>query len=319
MSGRLLFERLSETRFTSLKFTDARDGFGRQIDDNPLIVKFLPNDPYSTAGYVGVAPNEKNAASENQERIKRFFETPKGKSFITKQIGLQLSNTRLESVQGFQFNVGGVTVTPGLITDVINIGRDIWTSGLNQNNALSAITALKRPITRQAISALQIYNPQNTLDQIGSDPNTGWNHFDRFGASNIILDTNKYLSIATQNNLNNLGEKSPNNRLIILNKSLGTGLEVEKPLNQFAEKLTNGLKQVRRVSNQINSYFNQGLGLVNSLGLQNNSSVTSVTSKISNGFNFANNKLALADRFAAPFTNNIIDQYEGGPGSINGV
>ena len=314
--GRLLFDKLGETKLTSLKFTDARDGFGRQIDDNPIIIKSLPDDPYDKSKYIGVAPNEKDAASENQKRIKRFFETPRGKAFITKQIGLQLSNTRLESVQGSSFNIGKVNVSPGLIASVINVGRDIWTNGLNENNALSAVTALKRPVTREAISALQTYNPQNTLDQIGSDPNTGWNHYDRFGPSNIILDSDKYLSIVTQNND---GAQSPKNRLVILNKSLGTGLESEEPLTKFAEKLTNGLKVVRKFTNKVNSYFNQGLGLINSLGLQNNNSVTSITSKISEGFNFANNKLALADKFAAPFTNNIIDQYEGGPGSINGV
>ena len=314
--GRLLFDKLSETKFTSLKFTDAKDGFGRQIDDNPLITKSLPDNPYDNAKYIGVAPSEKDAALENQERIKRFLATPKGKEFVTKQIGLQLSNTRLESVQGFSFNVGKVNISPGLITSVINVGKDIWNNGLNENNALSAVSTLKRPVTRTAISSLQTYNPQNTLDQIGSDPNTGWNHYDRFGSSNIILDTDKYLSIVTQNNDT---AQSKNNRLVILNKSLGTGLESEQPLNKFAEKLTNGLKSVRKFTNKVNSYFNQGLGLANSLGLQNNNNVTSVSSKISDGFNFVNNKLALVDKFAAPFTNNVIDQYEGGPGSINGV
>jgi hypothetical protein len=310
MSGKLLFERLGETKLTSLKFTDARDGFGKQINNEPIITKSSPD------AYVGIAPNEKDAAFENKERITKFFQTSRGKAFVTKQIGLQLSNTRLESVQGFSFNVGKVNVSPGLITDVINIGKDIWNNGLNENNALSAVTALKRPVTRQAISALQIYNPQNTLDQIGSDPNTGWNHYDRFGSSNIILDSDKYLSIVTQNND---ASESPNNRLVILNRSLGTGLESERELNKLAEKLTNGLKTVRKFTNKVNSFVNQGLGIVNSLGLQNNSAVTSVTSTISKGLNFINNKLSLADKFAAPFTNSIIDQYEGGPGSINGV
>ena len=316
MSGKPLFERLGETKLTSLKFTDTRDGFGKQIDDEPLITKSLPNDPYATSNYIGIAPNKKQAADENKERITKFFQTPRGKEFINKQIGLQLSNTRLESVQGFSFNIGKVNVSPGLITDVINIGKDIWNNGLNENNALSAVTALKRPVTRTAISAVQIYNPQNTIDQIGSDPNTGWNHYDRFGATNIILDSDKYLSIVTQNND---GSQSTNNRLVILNKSLGTGLESERELNKLAEKLTNGLKTVRKFTNKVNSFVNQGLGIVNSLGLQNNSAVASVTSKINQGLNFVNNKLALADRFSAPFTNNIIDQYEGGPGSINGV
>jgi hypothetical protein len=314
--GRLLFDKLGETQFTSLKFSDARDGFGRQIDDNPLIVKSLPVDPYSSAGYIGIAPNEKDAASENKERIKRFFETSRGKAFINKQIGLQLSNTRLESVQGLSFNIGQININPGLITDAINIGRDIINNGFNQNNTLSAASLIKRPVNRQTISPLQTYNPQNTLDQIGSDPNTGWNHYDRFGPNNILSDNDKYLNIVTQNNDT---VESKNNRLVILNKSLGTGLESEKTLSKLANTLTKASNFVKKYTNKVNSYFNQGLGLANSLGLQNNKAFSNITGDISNGINLLNNNLAIADKFISPIINDVIDQYEGGPGSINGI
>jgi hypothetical protein len=315
-TGRLLFDRLGETKLTSLKFTDARDGFGKQIDDEPLITKSLPDNPYAASNYVGVPPNEKQAADENKERIKRFFETPRGKSFINKQNGLQLSNTRLEGVQGLSFNVGQININPGLISDVINIGRDIVDNGFNQNNALSAISLVKRPVSRQAISALQIYNPQNTLDQIGSDPNTGWNHYDRFGATNIILDNDKYLSIVTQNN-DTVGSK--NNRLVSLQNTLAVGLEAEKLPGKLANTISKISKGVRKYTNKVNSYFNQGLGLANSLGLQNDRNAANVANDISKGFNLFNTNLAIADKFIAPIINNVIDQYEGGPGSINGV
>jgi hypothetical protein len=315
-SGRLLFDRLGETQFTSLKFSGARDGFKRQIDDEPLIVKPLPNDPYVDAGYIGIPPKEKDAASENKERIKRFFATPRGKAFINKQIGLQLSNTRLESVQGLSFNVGQININPGLITDAINIGRDIINNGFNQNNTLSAISLIKRPVSRQTISPLQTYNPQNTLDQIGSDPNSGWNHYDRFGANNILSDNDKYLNIVIQNNDT---VESKNNRLVILNKSLGTGLESEKALSKLANTLTKASNFVKKYTNKVNSYFNQGLGLANSLGLQNNKTVSNITGTISNSLNLLNNNLAIADKFVSPIINDVIDQYEGGPGSINGI
>jgi hypothetical protein len=319
-----LFDRLGSTKLTSLKFSDARDGFARQIDDEPLVVKSLPTDPYISTGYVGTAPNEKDAASENKERITRFFATPRGKAFINKQIGLQLSNTKIEGIAGLDalnLNLGPLNFNPNSVTSLINIGRDIANNGLNENNALSAISTLTRPTTRIGTSPLQNYNPQNTLDQIGSDPYTGWNHYDRFGSTNIIPNSDKYLYIATENSgLNNINRNgSPGNRLVKLQKSLGVGLESEKPLNELAEKLTTGFKKVNSFINKTNSYLNQGLGLVNSLGLQNDPNVQRISGEISKGFNLVNNKLALADKFIAPFTNNIIDQYEGGPGSLNGV
>jgi hypothetical protein len=313
--SRLLFDKLGETQFTSLKFSDARDGFNRQIDDEPLIVKPLPVDPYSTAGYIGVSPKEKDAALENQERIKRFFSTPRGKSFIDKQIGLQLSNTRLESAQGL-IGIGGLNINPELVRSAIDISADIIKSGLDETNFVGAVTLFKRPVTRTAISSLQIYNPQNTLDQIGSDPYSGWNHYDRFGSTNILLANDKYLNIVTQNNDTN---QSRNNRLVGLNKSLGTGRESEKFFNKLAEKLTNGLKTLNRFTNKANSFFNQGLGIANALGYGNDPKVISTADKITNGFNVATNKLAIIDRALAPLANNIIDQYEGGPGSLNGI
>jgi hypothetical protein len=315
-TGRLLFDRLAETKFTSLKFTDARDGFGKQIDDEPLIVKSLPNDPYPKSNYVGVAPNEKQAADENKARIEKFFQTPRGKAFINKQIALQLSNTRLEGVQGLSFNIGSINISPGLISDAINIGRDIVDNGANQNNLLSAVSLIKRPVSRQAISALQVYNPQNTLDQIGSDPNTGWNHYDRFGSTNIILDSDKYLSIVTQNN-NTV--RSKNNRLVSLQNTLSVGLEVERLPGKLANTISKISKGVRKYTNKINSYFNQGLGLANSLGLQKDKNASTIADDISKGFNLFNTNLAIADKFIAPIINNVIDQYEGGPGSINGI
>ncbi len=312
--GRLLFDKLGETQFTSLKFSDARDGFKQQIADEPLIVKSLPEDPYADAGYIGVIPKEKDVALENQERITRFLKTPRGKDFINKQIGLQLSNTRLEGVQGL-FNVGSLNINPDLIKTAIDVGSDILKNGLRTDTALTAISLVKRPATRNAISALQVYNPQNTLDQIGLDPYSGYNHYDRFGATNIMLDSDKYLNIVTQNN----DGEGNRNRLVILNKSLATGLEIQKNTKRFAEKLTNGLRSLRTFTNKANTFFNQGLGIANSLGLTNSPRVVSAIDNITKGFNVANNQLAIIDRFAAPLTNNIIDQYEGGPGSLNGV
>jgi hypothetical protein len=321
MSGKLLFERLGETKLTSLKFSNARDGFDKQIDDEPLIVKSLPSDPYDKTKYIGIAPKEKEAALENKERASRFFSTPRGKEFIQKQIGLQLSNTKLESVELFGFDLLGARITPNSIVSLVNISRDIANNGINENNALSAISALTRKSTREGLSPLQTYNPQNTLDQIGSDPNTGWNHYDRFGVGNIVQDSSKYWYIVNKNNnsISDVRSESPNNRLVILQKSLGVGLESEKSVNKLAETLTKGLKTAYDFVNVSSTFLNQGLGIANALGIQNNNKLREVTGGLNEGFSYITNKLALADRFAAPFTKNIIDQYEGGPGSLNGI
>jgi hypothetical protein len=334
--GRLLFDKFNagETKFTSLRYTDARDGFNKQMNLKNPYQLFPPT------GYIGTAPNEKQAADIHRLRISDFFSTPRGQKFINKQIGLQLSNTRLEDVNLFsttlnevtkKFGVGSldnnlaglgnVSISPSTILSLVNVSKDVFNNGFNVNNILGAASVLVRKQTRSAISPLQNYNFQNTIDQAGTDPNTGWNHYDRFGASNIMPDNDKYWNIVRKNNGTEdiRPTDSPNNRLVKLTRDLRVGTIID-PLADLADKVTRGFRKVRSFADTANSYYNQGLGLFNALSTSKQSKdFQPINNAISDAFNFANNKLAIADRFIAPFTNNIIDQYDGGPNSLNGI
>jgi len=338
--GRLLFDKFNagETQFTSLRYTDVRDGFGKQM---------APKNPYQLfppTGYIGIAPNEKQSADRHGIRISDFLATPRGQKFINKQVGLQLANTRIESLDLFSTTlntitkkagfgslenslggVGNINITPSTILSAIATVKDIQNNGWNERNILSAVGVVARKQTRSAISALQNYNFQNTIDQAGTDPNTGWNHYDRFGASNIMSDNDKYWYIVRENNGSEdlFPTDSPSNRLVKLRNNLGTGTASTDVITELADRITTGrfgLKAIRRFTNNANSYYNQGLGLFNALGNSNRArDFQPINNAISDAFNFANNRLAIFDQFVAPFTTNIIDQYEGGPNSLNGV
>lgn len=333
--SRLLFDKFTngETKFTSLRYTDARDGFNKQMD--PL----NPYQLFPPTGYVGFAPDEKKAANDHGVRISDFLRSPRGQKFVTKQTGLQLSNTRLEDVNLFSTTlneaskklglkndlfggVGNINISPSTIISAVNLVKDITKNGVTENNILSAASFVARKQSRSAISPLQNYNLQNTIDQAGTDPNTGWNHYDRFGATNIMSDNDKYWYIVRQNNGSEdlFATDSPNNRLVKLTKDLnvGGGIGID-PLNNIIDKATKAFGKVRSFANKVNSYYNQGLGLFNALSDNRSKDFQPINNAISDGFNFVNNRLAIADKFIAPFTNNVIDQYEGGPNSLNGI
>jgi hypothetical protein len=54
-------------------------------------------------------PAEKQAASNHGVRISDFLKTSRGQKFITKQVGLQLSNTRIESLDLFSTTANNIT------------------------------------------------------------------------------------------------------------------------------------------------------------------------------------------------------------------
>jgi hypothetical protein len=134
-------------------------------------------------------------------------------------------------------------------------------------------------------------------------------------------DNDKYWNIVRKNNGTEdiRPTDSPNNRLVKLTRDLRVGTIID-PLADLADKVTRGFRKVRSFADTANSYYNQGLGLFNALSTSKQSKdFQPINNAISDAFNFANNKLAIADRFVAPFTNNIIDQYDGGPNSLNGI
>jgi hypothetical protein len=277
--GRLLFDkfRAGETRFTSLKYTDAKDGFNKQITDEPIVAT-IPNR------YIGVSPSVQDAALENKKRIIKFFESPKGKSFINKQIGLQLSNTRLELSAGVRLN--SVGEGPGIANFVNQI----------VGTANSAIGFVNRTANQRfRTTELLAYNSSNTAEQIGSSIGT---HFDRFGPTPYINDNLKYINIAS---VNNSGTESPNNRLVALKKqfNLGVSSSGTNIIGSIKAKLRSSLRGVSSLSNTATSI---------AFLFGGNPKLEDINRKINN-----------INEISAPYLDPLIDQYIGGPSSLNGL
>jgi hypothetical protein len=178
-----------KTDLKSLKYGHDRQGNGDS--GQPYIVATIPSrvstspsdDGYIRGGW-GLA---EKSASNDKVRISKFFnDKPKGPLFISRQIGLQLTNPKLETRT---INLTGF----GALGDLI-------TTGFNTFNQL-----LPGPT--------RLYNSgANTLAQI---PVTAFGtHFERHGLSTVQDDNTKYLAVAYNNN------KNGNNRLIALKNKL---------------------------------------------------------------------------------------------------
>ena len=95
-----LFDKLKDTKFKSLKFGSDKPGGGTSPE--PIIQK-----PIKDNNLVGMEKTVADTAAENRDRISRLIKsTPRGINFLTKQSGLQLSNTRLELPKGNIFGAG---------------------------------------------------------------------------------------------------------------------------------------------------------------------------------------------------------------------
>jgi hypothetical protein len=178
-----------KTDLKSLKYGHDRQGDGNS--SQPYIVATIPSrvstspsdDGYIRGGW-GLA---EKSASNDKVRISKFFnDKPKGPLFIARQIGLQLTNPKLETRQ---IDLNGFGLLGSLLT-----------TGFNTFNKL-----LPGPT--------RLYNSgANTLAQI---PATAFGtHFERHGLSTIQDDNTKYLAVAYNNN------KNGNNRLLALKKKL---------------------------------------------------------------------------------------------------
>ncbi len=277
--GRLLFDKFKagETRFRSLKYADAKDGFNKQITDEPIVAT-IPDR------YIGVLPSVQDAASENKKRIIKFFESPKGRSFINKQIGLQLSNTRLELSSGVRLtSVGEGSGIANLVNQVVG-------------TANSAIGFVNRTANQRfRTTELLAYNSSNTAEQIGSSIGT---HFDRFGPTPYINDNLKYINIA---GINNSGNGSPNNRLVSLKNqfSLGVSATGNNIIGGIKAKLKSALRGVSSLSSTATSI---------AFLFGGNPKLEDINRKINN-----------INEISAPYLDPLIDQYIGGPSSVNGL
>lgn len=205
------------TNLKSLKYGSDRPGGGdsgqpyiqSDINSAKQIVR-KDEDGYIRGGNTGA----KNASTTDLLRIERFIDSkPKGYLFITKQIGLQYSNPRLETKK---VKIGGES---GIIKFV--------------NSAINTVSSNLGPT--------RIYNlGLNTLAQV---PQTAYGiYFNRHGLTPIQDDETKYQSVVKSNNENG------SNRLSTLIDKFKLGVNSEDlPINtssqQLISSITNKLQQ----------------------------------------------------------------------------
>jgi hypothetical protein len=168
-----------KTNLKSLKYGQDRPGGGdsgqpyQQVDINKVdsgfnrfrMTKF--DDGFIRGGIVGAA----NASIVDTLRIGKFLtDLPKGPLWIVKQVGLQLSNPKLES-KAPKTGIGFIDRLATTLNDKIGIGPTrIYNLGINT-------------LAQVPVNALGI-------------------HFNRHGLLPVQDDSTKYLSVVQNNNLN---------------------------------------------------------------------------------------------------------------------
>jgi len=166
------------------------------------------DDGLIRGGVVGVL----NSSIVDTFRIGKFFlDAPKGPLFIVKQIGLQLSNPRLEVPKN------PANIVKGFPDNVLSVS----TGGLLQPS--------------------RIYNLGiNTLLQVPLNAFGG--HLLRHGLLPVQSDASKYEAIVTANNDNfSLNDPSKNNRLVTLSRKFQLG---DRVINRTTGTIGNIINQI---------------------------------------------------------------------------
>jgi hypothetical protein len=179
-----------------------------------FVNQVLGTDDFIRGGAIGAA----QAAVNDTFRIGAFLTSlPRGPLFIAKQVGLQLSNPKLEVKKGGAAFAGGIL-------------KAIFTASPAQ--ALSSVTG-------GLLSPTRIYNLGiNTLAQVPA--NAFGIHFSRHGLLPIQDEETKYEKVVAYNNQGD----SSNNRLVELKKKFSLG--------DFALEATGDYDQARKNVNDQN-------------------------------------------------------------------
>jgi len=196
-----------------------------------FVNQVLGTDDFIRGGAIGSA----QAAINDTFRIGSFLTSlPKGPIFIAKQVGLQLSNPKLEVKKGLGSFIGGVL-------------KAAFSASPTQ--ALSSVTG-------GLLGPTRVYNAGiNTLAQVPA--NAFGIHFSRHGILPIQDDETKYEKVVTFNN-QSLGSK--NNRLVELVDKFSLGdqqYETNPNFNLNAAKKAN--RQANRQNKRVNKAQNQSL------------------------------------------------------------
>lgn len=173
------------------------------------------DDGLIRGGVVGAT----NASVIDTLRIGKFFlDAPKGPLFIVKQVGLQLTNPRLEVPKN------PANIAAGVPSNVLSVG----TNGLLQPT--------------------RIYNLGiNTLLQVPLNAFGG--HIVRHGLLPVQSDASKYEAIVRANNDNfSLNDPSKNNRLVSLSKKFQLG---DRQVNRTTGTTANIINQITSAANAL--------------------------------------------------------------------
>jgi hypothetical protein len=170
-----------------------------------FVNQVLGTDDFIRGGAIGSA----QAAINDTFRIGAFLTSlPRGPLFIAKQVGLQLSNPKLEVKKGGAAFFGGIL-------------KAIFTASPAQ--ALSSVTG-------GLLSPTRIYNLGiNTLAQVPA--NAFGIHFSRHGLLPIQDEETKYEKVVAYNNDST---NSKNNRLVELKNKFSLGDNAFEATNDFA-------------------------------------------------------------------------------------
>ena len=211
-----------KTNLKSLQYGGDRPGGGSS--GQPFIQTPIPNtkdgtpqniDAFIRSGQLGAPYYSKI----DNKRISKFLKyNPNGQVFIDKQVGLQLSNPKLE-----------VNNTPG---GLIN----------------SLLTGDIGPLTGGILEPTRIYNlGVNTLAQVSAD--AFGEHFERHGLVPIQDDSTKYAAVVKANNQGDQSGPNPTNRLVLLKNKL----QINQPLTDTTYSSLNSINIIGSITNAINN------------------------------------------------------------------
>jgi hypothetical protein len=200
--------------------------------------KFV-NQVLNTDDFIrGGAAGSVQASINDAFRIGAFLtETPKGSIFIAKQVGLQLSNPKLEVKKG------GAAVAKGILKAIFSA---------SPAQALSSVTG-------GLLGPTRVYNAGiNTLAQVPA--NAFGIHFSRHGLLPIQDEQTKYQNVVTYNNEST---NSKNNRLVELKDKFDLGDQVYEANPNF------NLRAARKANRQANRTSRKTIRQANQTGAAN--------------------------------------------------
>ena len=187
----------------------------------------------------GGAVGALNASVVDTLRIGKFFKDfPQGPLFLTKQIGLQLSNPQLETKK-ISINNG-----TGILGFVSNLANTISSN----------------------FGPTRIYNLGiNTLAQV--PVNAFGKHFNRHGLTPVQDDNTKYFAVVSNNNKSNQDVAKPSNRLVGLkNKLIGKPVIPQSRTFGLLNTLTSSIGSIFGFSNPLKALTANQLTIADYVG-----------------------------------------------------